>query len=146
MVNKNPFAMSWKVAKMRSAEFEVLTPNEVIVKMPKFGLVVDDLHDFIARELPVREAMLSPWLLNQSLAMIHSWRGIGKTHVALGIAYAVASGGNFLDWSATAPKKVLFIDGEMPGSALQDRLAAIISSSDNEAKPGMLRIVTPDIQ
>jgi len=109
-------------------------------------LVVDDLHDFIKRELPVREPILAPWLLNQSLAMIHSWRGTGKTHVALGIAYAVASGGNFLGWTVPMAKKVLFIDGEMPGAALQERMSAIIASSDVEAAPGMLRIVTPDIQ
>jgi len=109
-------------------------------------LIVDDLHDFIQRELPVREPILAPWLLNQSLAMIHSWRGTGKTHVALGIAYAVASSGKFLSWFVPVPRKVLFIDGEMPGSAMQDRLSAIIASSDNEAGPGMLRIVTPDIQ
>ena len=115
-------------------------------EMIQQSLVVDDLHEFIKRELPVREAMLSPWLLNQSLAMIHSWRGIGKTHVALGIAYAVASGGQFVRWKSTKPGKVMFIDGEMPGSALQERLAAIIASSDTEAAPGMLRIVTPDIQ
>jgi len=109
-------------------------------------LVVDDLHEFIQRELPVREAILSPWLLNQSLAMIHSWRGTGKTHVALGIAYAVASGGTFINWKSTGARKVLLIDGEMPGAALQKRLAVIIASSDTEAAPGMLRIITPDIQ
>jgi len=112
----------------------------------QYHLVVDDLHDFIQRELPVPEPILAPWLLNQSLAMIHSWRGTGKTHVALGIAYAVASGGKFLGWNVPTAKKVLFIDGEMPGAALQERLSAIIASSNVEAAPGMLRVVTPDIQ
>ena len=120
--------------------------DEQVEKSERNKLIVDDLHDFIERELPVREAMLSPWLLNQSLAMIHSWRGTGKTHVALGIAYAIASGGQFLNWKSTAAKKVLLVDGEMPGAALQVRLAAIIASSETEAEAGMLRIVTPDIQ
>ena len=131
---------------MSKVAFNPIKPGEVVVTLERNCLIVDDLHDFISRELPVREAMLSPWLLNQSLAMIHSWRGTGKTHVALGIAYAVASGGNFLDWQSTGARKVLLIDGEMPGAALQDRLAAIISSSETEALPGMLRIVNPDIQ
>ena len=61
-------------------------------------LVVVSLEEFLARPLPPREEVLGPWLLTQSLNMIHSWRGVGKTHAALGIA--VASGGKFLGWKA----------------------------------------------
>jgi len=117
-----------------------------ITSLKSYDLKVIDLHEFIETELPTRDPILSPWLLNQSLAMIHSWRGTGKTHVALGIAYAVASGGSFLGWEVDEPKKVLFLDGEMPGAALQERLGAIIASNQKEAAKGMLKIATPDIQ
>lgn len=121
--------------------------GDYLVEIPQRpALTVDDVHQFLTRELPTREAMLAPWLLNQGLAMIHSWRGTGKTHVALGIAYAVAAGGEFLGWVAPHPKKVLFVDGEMPGAALQERLAAIIKANEKEPAPGMLRLITPDIQ
>ena len=60
------------------------------------GLCVLTLSELLTREFPEREAILAPWLLTQSLSMIHAWRGVGKTHVALGIAYAVATGGKFL--------------------------------------------------
>lgn len=113
---------------------------------PLPALVVIGLHDFLARELPPREEILSPWLLSQSLSMIYSWRGVGKTHVALGIAYAIAAGGSFLGWKAEKARKVLYIDGEMPGSALQARLAAIVAASDVQPEPGMLNIITPDLQ
>src|SRR3972149_1458268 len=114
---------------MSKVAFNPIKPGEVVVTLERNCLIVDDLHDFISRKLPVRETMLSPWLLNQSLAMIHSWRGTGKTHVALGISYAIATGGQFLSWNALAPKKVLFVDGEMPGTALQERLSAIICNA-----------------
>jgi len=114
--------------------------------LKSYNLNAIDLHEFIDTDLPTRDPILSPWLLNQSLVMIHSWRGIGKTHAALGIAYAVASGGSFLGWEADEPKKVLLLDGEMPGSALQERLGAIIASNEKEAAKGMLKIATPDIQ
>mgnify|MGYP001586493662 CR=1 FL=1 len=55
-------------------------------------IVVVSLMDFVTREIPPRERILAPWLLTQSLNMVYAWRGIGKTHVALGIAYATASG------------------------------------------------------
>ena len=60
--------------------------------------------------------------------MVHAWRGVGKTYFALGAAYAVASGGAFLKWRAERPRKVLYVDGEMPGAAIKERLAAIIAS------------------
>jgi putative DNA primase/helicase len=75
-------------------------------------------------------------------------RGIGKTFIALSVAYAVASGGKVLSrWGAPQPARVLFIDGEMPASTLQERLASLIAGSDSEP-PGSdyLRILTPDIQ
>ena len=109
-------------------------------------LVVLSVQDFLQRALPAREEILSPWLLTQSLNMIHSWRGVGKTHVALGIAYAVASGGTFLNWTAPKARKVLYIDGEMPAAALQERLASIALAAGLEPAPGMLRILTPDLQ
>jgi hypothetical protein len=79
---------------------------------------------------PTRELILSAWLTEASLNMIYSWRGVGKTHVALGIAYAVATGGKFLKWEASKPQGVLYIDGEMPGNILQARLAQIEKNSN----------------
>lgn len=109
-------------------------------------LHVATLHELVDHEFPPREKLLS-WLVRQSLNMIHAWRGIGKTHVALGIAYACASGGSFLSWQAERPCKVLLLDGEMPGHSLQERLIEIIASSDKEPPdPSYLRIVTPDLQ
>ena len=109
-------------------------------------LNVLSLHDFLETSFPERESLLSPIILTQSLSMIHAWRGLGKTHVGLGIAYAVASGGEFLKWRSPQPRGVLYLDGEMPGSALQERLAAITAASDSKPLPGYFRIITPDLQ
>ena len=114
--------------------------------VPEQNIVITDIHEFMAMELPTREPILEPWMLSQSLAMIHAWRGTGKTHLSLGIAYAVSSGGKFLVWNAPVPRKVLFIDGEMPAFALQERLAAIIKANENAPEAGMLQIITPDLQ
>lgn len=104
-----------------------------------------DLEDFINMKLPEREPILSPWLYSQGLTMIYAPRGIGKTHVSLGIAYAVASGGEFLGWQAEHPSGVLFIDGEMPASLLQERLTEIMLSNDKQPV-APLKIITPDLQ
>ena len=85
--------------------------------------------DFLSRAFPRRESLLSPWLPVGGLAMLYAPRGIGKTHVALNIAFAVASGSSFLRWSAPAPRFVLVIDGEMPAVVLQERLQGIVTAS-----------------
>ncbi len=90
------------------------------------------LADFLNTEFPPRDLLLAPWLPTKGLAMIYAARGVGKTHVALAIAYAVATGGSALAWLAPAPRKVLLIDGEMPAVALQERLAGIVSASGAE--------------
>lgn len=106
------------------------------------------IDELLKHEFPPMEALLSPWLRKQYLAMVYSRRGVGKTHFGLGVAYAVAGGGKFLKWPADKARKVLYIDGEMPGAAIRDRLAAIVASSSEAAEPpeGYFRIITPDVQ
>ena len=123
----------------------LLKPNYGKETEPSAPVIID-LHEFLARELPPREQMLSPWLLTQSLNMVYAWRGVGKTHVALNIAYAIAAGGSFLHWRANRPRRVIYLDGEMPAPALQERLAGIMASSEVQPSPGMLRLLTPDLQ
>ena len=79
-------------------------------------------RQLIAADLPQRQRMLDPVLDKKSLAMLYGPRGLGKTFVALGIAWAVASGKDFLKWRATRPHRVLYIDGEMAAIDMRDRL------------------------
>lgn len=109
-------------------------------------IVTVELKNFLAMKLPPRELILAPWLPKAGLCMIHAYRGIGKTHLSLGIAYAVAKGGEFLGWQAPSPRNVLFVDGEMPASTLQERLARIVKMNGDKALPGRLDIITPDLQ
>jgi RecA-family ATPase len=85
--------------------------------------------------------ILSPWLPKAGLCMIHAFRGIGKTHVSLGIAYAVAKGSNFLSWEASAARNVLYVDGEMPAATLQERLAQIVVMMDGDNLSGQIKII-----
>jgi putative DNA primase/helicase len=77
--------------------------------------------------------------------MVYAPRGVGKTFFALGVAYAVASAGEFLGWKAPRARGVLFLDGEMPARVLQERIANTIASHPSEPTAPM-RIVTPDRQ
>lgn len=120
-------------------------PNQKIIQEKKICVVT--LEDFLKMELPKQEMLLDPFLTTQGLGLLYAKRGVGKTHVALGIAYAVASGGQFLSWSAPVPRRVLYIDGEMPASAMQERLRRIAFTEDQRGPmPGYLRLITPDLQ
>lgn len=112
---------------------------------PKRRLHADTIKDFLERDIKPREMVLAPFLPEQGLVMIYSWRGVGKTHVALGIAYAVATGGTFLKWKAPKPRRVLYCDGEMPAASMQERLAAVAKASP-DINPDNLRLITPDLQ
>ncbi|MCB1984113.1 MAG: AAA family ATPase [Burkholderiales bacterium] len=104
------------------------------------------ISDFLTKQLPERETLLSPWLPKQSLSMLYAWRGIGKSWLALCIGYAVACGGQILGWQASKKNRVLYIDGELPAATLQQRLALIVNSFDSEPIENGFQIITPDLQ
>ena len=108
--------------------------------------VMVGLDGLMAANFPKREALLGPWLLSQSLSMIYAPRGVGKTHVALGIGYALAAGGEFLGWQAPKAVRVAYLDGEMPGADLRERVRRIGEAASHRPVEGFLRFMTPDLQ
>jgi hypothetical protein len=137
-----------------SADIEALPLRAMSVEADEVREVMSsriialDIDELLQRDFPPMEPLLSPWLCRQHLSMVYAWRGVGKTHFALGVAYAVAGGGNFLKWKADRPRRVVYIDGEMAGAAIKSRLAAIVSSTDDAHEPpeGFFKIITPDAQ
>jgi hypothetical protein len=110
------------------------------------GLVVIDLQQFLTVELPQRENIIDPVLPTQGLVMVFGFRGTGKTFFALTMAYGVASGGElFGRWTVKEPRRILYIDGEMPAKSMQDRLARIKAGSDTQPEPGFFNLITPDL-
>lgn len=104
-----------------------------------------DYRELMAHKLPERECILGGWLMTQSLNMIHGWRGTGKSHASLGISFAVATGTQFLNWSALKPRNTFLVDGELPARMVQDRLKAIERATGRAPEPGRLIISTPDL-
>jgi len=104
------------------------------------------ISEFLKLELPPRRNILKPWLPEKSTTMIYSPRGVGKTHLALAIGYVIASASEMLGWQAVEPRRVLYVDGEMPSEALQARLAAIVAGFDKEPPaPDYFRMLSADL-
>lgn len=73
------------------AEFIRRTADDAADKRSTRPVVPITINDFLAREFPPRTSLLAPWLPTQGLIMIYAYRGVGKTHFALGVACACAS-------------------------------------------------------
>jgi putative DNA primase/helicase len=121
-----------------------------IIRIDRGQVGALDYQEFLNRKIPPRQCLLTPWLPMAGLAMIHAPRGIGKTHIALGTAWAVAVGGGFLKWKVpddVGCRRVLMLDGEMPGALLQERLRGVTGGSElTPAAPEYLRIAAADLR
>jgi hypothetical protein len=132
--------------------YEAENPAEIkseiadLTTKQKMATVCSSLYDFLSLEIPLREPLLSPWLVKQSITMLYAWRGLGKSWLAMSIGYAVATGSPLLNWTAPGKGKVLYIDGELPAKTFQDRMALIVNSFDDEPLDDGFQILTPDLQ
>lgn len=118
-----------------------MSSNKKVSPLPK--ITSHSVRDFMEMELPERKELLKPWLPEQGLAMIHAPRGAGKTFFALSCAYAIGTGGEFLKFKAPEAKSVLYLDGEMPAAAIQQRLRQL---RPMDAPDPLVNIITPDVQ
>ena len=108
-------------------------------------LAPTDFNTFLDAPIPPRSFVLAPIIPEQGLVMIHAARGIGKTHCGLGIAFAVATGGEYLGWRAPGSRRVLYLDGEMPAATMQQRLKHIRASSPSRPDDGFFEILNSDL-
>jgi putative DNA primase/helicase len=105
------------------------------------------LADFLSRQFEPREYILEPIIPRKGLVMLYASRGLGKTYFGVGMGCAVAAGAPFLNWKAPTPRKVVYVDGEMPAGTMQHRLAEILAGMDTEPPaPDYFRIICADIQ
>lgn len=104
-----------------------------------------NVGEFLGMQLPPRRLILAPWLKEKSTGMIYSPRGVGKTLLALSIGYTAASGDKLLGWNVPEPRRVLYVDGEMPAAEMQHRLAAIVAGFEGEALPEYFRMLSADV-
>lgn len=64
--------------------------------------------------------------------------------MGLAVGLSVASGGPLMRWSSPKPRRVLYVDGEMPLSDLQVRLASLLAGLGTEIPNDGFRILAAD--
>ncbi|QED22945.1 AAA family ATPase [Candidatus Deianiraea vastatrix] len=76
-------------------------------------------------DIPPLQNIIDPILPVGGMGLIFAKRGIGKTHFCIEIAYAVANGIGFLNWSASKSRKVLYLDLETQIAAIKQRFEVV---------------------
>jgi putative DNA primase/helicase len=106
-------------------------------------------NELVSLDIPERRCLLDPWLRERDTAMVHAYRGVGKSWFAHAVAVAVASGSRFLCWSAAEPRRVVLVDGELPTRTLQDRLRMTVRALEADLdgdRAENLHIIAADYQ
>jgi AAA domain len=90
------------------------------------------------RDIPVRNTVLaengSTVFYESSVNQILAGRGVGKTNFALGLADAMAGGTGILNFKADRPRRILYVDGELPLKQLQERVESMIRPAQRASR------------
>jgi putative DNA primase/helicase len=142
MTKKLPQTLDGHIAE---AEEAIGSGAMTIDEFRKPKLIAIGINDFLLKKLPPREFIIQPCLPKQGLVMIYAKRGVGKTYFALFLACKIASGASLFGdkWKIGKQWRVLYIDGEMPANAMQERLKTLMVDSVENCN---LSIITRDAQ
>jgi KaiC/GvpD/RAD55 family RecA-like ATPase len=81
------------------------------------------LADWLTRDIAMPDFIMGEVLSTTSRILVVGPTGLGKTNFGMAIAIAVAEGQRFLHWrGGQGPRRVLYIDGEMPERLMRSRL------------------------
>lgn len=88
-----------------------------------------NLAELMELDFPDPEYVIEPWLPMRGICMIFAKAGVGKTWAALDCALSAAAGKPAFDhWKVPERRRVLYIDGEMDGAELRERIQRLMIS------------------
>lgn len=82
--------------------------------------------------IPPREMIVVPFIATGSINMVTAPRGLGKTFFGMELCRAVTRGQPFFEWHVPMARNVLFLDGEMPTSMLQERFSFLYGGTPSD--------------
>lgn len=92
---------------------------------------------------PPLEYVFYPCLPTEGIAIIFAAQGVGKTLFTLNIAYMIAMGGNFLNYTCDKPRKLLYVDAEMSYQNIHTRMSDLIPTHGELDFPKNFGLLTP---
>lgn len=130
-------AFEWTAARQGADPVDLL--GEILAGAAKCGPAEDEspasapeiasipVLEFLETTLPPRPCLIRGLAYDRDAVGIHSFRGDGKSLVAVHLAAHAAAGRDFLAWEIPEPVGVLYVDGEMAQQEDQARLAVAVS-------------------
>ena len=90
------------------------------------------MGEFLSWDIPEEEPLLGTVITRASTGLLSAPRGLGKSLLAMNIAYSVAGGKRLPPWGVGAGDVVVYLDGEMHSRTFQKRLRQIRNRDTNE--------------
>jgi hypothetical protein len=144
-------AVEWLAARPGAAPWELLEKilagavksrpaedvNEDLVEAPAEAPEIDSIPvpEFLKTTLRPRPCLIRGLAYDRDAVGIHSFRGDGKSLLAVHLAAHAAAGRDFLAWGISEPVGALYVEGEMAQQEDQDRLAAAVSIAGEPLAP-----------
>lgn len=134
------------IADIRKDEPDYMPDNVIEIKPSPTTETIDPLNfEYFKTDIPNPiEYIFYPCLPTQGIAWIYAPTGVGKTLFSMTLAYTIAQGGNFLKYSCAKPRRVLYVDGEMPYNQLHSRVMQIARNQGELDFPDNFKVLTPD--
>ena len=115
------------LAKPQDLQFEIDVMLQSLSNGHRKKAEAIDGNELLLMDLKPRDYVISPVFPTQGIVMCHAWRGTGKTYLGLELAHSIAMGPRpVFSWNVPRKRKVLYVDGEMPDNALQERYRKLI--------------------
>lgn len=103
------------------------TPEILNITKPTVEKLLATPEDELIGSNRKREMILDPIIESGTITWLFAQEKTGKTILALFLAQMIGTGDkSFGSWSVATPKKVLYIDGEMPADKINEHINKII--------------------
>jgi hypothetical protein len=99
---------------------------------------------WLSRDLPAPDFLFGEVISTTSRLMLVGPTGLGKTHIGLAVAVALVAGLKFLHWCVPAPRRVLYIDGEMSRRLMRARLEDAVRRAGCPSDAGLFIVSRED--
>jgi hypothetical protein len=137
----NALPAKWDLADTPPTGVEVVSLLAAAkVRRQKLRDFVVTAPDLIGLDVPDRQHLIEPFIVEGGLHMLYAERGLGKTWLALKLALSVAAGTAFFTYEVPGARQVLYVDGEMSLGELKDRIAKLAPSP-----PTTLRLLPSEL-
>ncbi|NMH61271.1 AAA family ATPase [Alteromonas ponticola] len=83
--------------------------------------------------LPERDNYLGYLIQSQSIVNLNAPSGVCKTWLAMALCTAIATGGECINWKATSPRRIVYLDAEMPEADIQGRVVSFSKGLSGQA-------------